>query len=139
MILCYHGPQNLCLRNVSFVQICDFVRTENIKSLIEYIVTKHLSTPATPQDKSLEDIANSHVDTFKQLRKKHEENNPPAAATSLEAAVPPSNEVNADDSHNILNGAARPMLNPKAIEDQVSFWPIIISVALRSIADNSLP
>ena len=138
MNLWYHGPQKLCLKNSSFIQICDFVRTENIKSLIEYIVTKHLSTPATPQDKSLEDIATSHVDTFKQLRKKHEENNPPAAAASLEAAVPPSNEVNADDSHNILNGVARPMLNSKAIEDQVSFRPINVSVTLRSIADNSL-
>ena len=100
--------------------MCDFIRTENIKSLIEYIVTKHLSTPFTPQDKSLEAIANSHVDTFKQLRKKHEENTQPAAVTSSEAAAPPSIETNVGDSHNTLNGA-RPMLNPKAIEDQVSF------------------
>lgn len=98
--------------------MCDFIRTENIKSLIEFIVTKHL-TPSSNDGKSLEDVANPHVDTFKQLRKKYEENSPPTRASNMEVEAPPLNETNVVDSNDALNGI-RPILNKKALEDQVS-------------------
>jgi hypothetical protein len=100
--------------------MCDFIRTENIKSLIEFIVTKHLTPSSIPNDgKSLEDVANPHVDTFKQLRKKYEENSPPTRASNMEVEAPPLNETNVVESNDALNGT-RPILNKKALEDQVS-------------------
>lgn len=107
------------------LQICDFIRTENIKSLVEYIVTKHLSIP--PHDgKSLEEVANTHVDTFKQLRKKYEENTQPLGTSStMEVEALPSTDVKSADTHDTLNGA-RQILNTKALEDQVSLFIVCI-------------
>ncbi|ACI64719.1 hypothetical protein THAPS_269314, partial [Thalassiosira pseudonana CCMP1335] len=64
------------------LEMCDFIRTENIKSLLEYIVSKHLLEPMDLNGIiSLEEIANPHVDTFKQLRKKHDENTTPTGGS----------------------------------------------------------
>lgn len=100
--------------------MCDFIRTENIKSLVHYIVTKHLSSLITPtREKSLEAIADPHVDTFKQLRKKYEENILPAASSIQETNGQQANDPNLGDNRDAMNGAT-PILNQKAIEDQVS-------------------
>jgi hypothetical protein len=112
-------------------QICDFIRTEKIKSLIDYIVTKFLSPSATPtHEKSLEDIANSHVDTFKQLRKKHEENTVPPVASSMEVEAQLATDTNSED-HPVTLNTSRPVLNKKALEDQVSLmfsFPYVVDI-----------
>lgn len=75
----------------AIIEMCNFVRTENIKSLLAYIVTRHLSLKssvpmsATSEESgdgpgssshglSLEDVATPYVDTLTQLRKKYEDN-----------------------------------------------------------------
>lgn len=58
----------------AIVEMCDFIQNQNIKSLIEYIVTKHLVTVAGPDEKSLEDVATPYVSTLTTLRKVYEEN-----------------------------------------------------------------
>lgn len=98
--------------------MCDFIRTENIKSLIEYIVTKHL-LPSPAHGKSLEDIASKHVDTFKQLRQKYEDNSQPSGSSGMQVEAPPAIDKNLVDSHDTLI-SAKPILNKKALEDQVS-------------------
>lgn len=67
-------------------EICDFIRTENIKSLIEYIVTKymrHSSAQHSPSSSEstivklppcIEDLATPYVDTLTLLRRQYEEN-----------------------------------------------------------------
>lgn len=59
----------------SIVEMCDFIQNENIKSLIEYIVTKHLSA-SDPQTTvpSLEDVSGPYVTTLTTLRKAYEDN-----------------------------------------------------------------
>lgn len=70
------------------VEMCEFIRTENIKSLIEYTVTKHICQTANGTQLSpsstdttivklppcLEDLATPYVDTLTLLRQKYEEN-----------------------------------------------------------------
>lgn len=58
----------------SIVEMCDYINTENINTLIEYIVTKHLSAisvEATPVP-SLEDVSSPYVTTLTLLRKAYE-------------------------------------------------------------------
>mmetsp|Transcript_20125 Transcript_20125/g.43395 ORF Transcript_20125/g.43395 Transcript_20125/m.43395 type:complete len:1431 (+) Transcript_20125:446-4738(+) len=59
----------------SIVEMCDYIHNENIKSLVEYIVTKHLS----PEDASkglprLEDVSSPYVSTLTTLREAYEKN-----------------------------------------------------------------
>lgn len=68
------------------LEICEFIRAENIKSLIEYIVTKHMRQSSTQLSLSstdsasvklpqcLEDFATPYVDTLTLLRRQYEEN-----------------------------------------------------------------
>ncbi|KAL3770993.1 hypothetical protein ACHAWO_003308 [Cyclotella atomus] len=108
----------------AILEMCDFIRTENIKSLVEFIVSKHLTPSAIPNDgKSLEDVANPHVDTFKQLRKIYEENTQQTVASNMDVEAPPINETNVFDNNDALNGT-RPILNKKALEDQRKFRDI---------------
>ena len=63
-------------------EICDFINKFNIKSLIDYIVTKHFYPQETEQNNSsnsvhvknptLEEVANPYVDTLTLLREKYE-------------------------------------------------------------------
>lgn len=99
----------------SIIEICEFIRTENIRSLIEYIVTKHLSEGQALSNSrdsdfkhlpSLEDVATPYVDTLTQLRQKYEEN------------------IKKDDSTDGFTDGGerrRTALNEKAIEDQRKF------------------
>ena len=98
----------LLLRNK---KICDFICLENIKSLIDYIVSKHLTknnsaSSVDVNNPSLEDIANPYVETFKQLRKMYNENNT-------------KSEMNGNHDGLQLNGGEKIILNEKALEDQV--------------------
>jgi hypothetical protein len=99
--------------------MCDFITTENIKSVIEHIVTKHLSEqPPSPKVSnakikrrtSLEDIATPYVNTLTLLRQKHEEN---LSLTKSEASE------NLGESSFFDNENQRMVKNDKAREDQV--------------------
>jgi len=109
----------------SIIEICEFIRTENIKSLIEYIVLKHLcqhssastnnsTSPATGDalnklPPSLEDVATPYVDTLTLLRQKYEENVNFANGATNDTIV-----SDGDRGH-------RTGMSEKAIEDQRKF------------------
>ncbi|KAL7431810.1 hypothetical protein ACHAXM_005183 [Skeletonema potamos] len=103
-------PVGSNLISSAVLEMCDFIRTENIKSLLEYIVTKHLAKSTSPGEKSLEDIANPHVETFAQLRRRHEEN----MGVHLDL-----NEDGQPGSDGVtFSGRPPPVMNKKALEDQ---------------------
>jgi protein phosphatase-4 regulatory subunit 3 len=57
----------------AIVEMCDYITTEGIKSLLEYIVTKHLSVvPEHETIPSLEDVSSPYVSTLTVLRKAYE-------------------------------------------------------------------
>ena len=57
----------------SIVEMCDFINSKNINSLIEYIVTKHLSVTGTEAPApSLEDVSSPYVNTLTDLRRAYE-------------------------------------------------------------------
>lgn len=59
----------------AIVEMCDFIQSENIMSLMEYIVTKHLSATQTGSEGlSLEDASSPYVSTFTTLRESYEQN-----------------------------------------------------------------
>lgn len=98
--------------------MCDFIHNQNIKSLIEYIVTKHLSvsSPSSVTDRpSLEDVATPYVQTLTILRKTYEED--------LRNA---KEQASDQDGSGQGNGAGsyydhgRTGMSEKALEDQVS-------------------
>lgn len=113
-------------------KMCDFICLENIKSLIDHIVLKHLSKKSASADATalskdggsrvgLEEYANPHVDTFKQLRKAYEDNNADSGSDS--------NALNGGrDGLLMMNGRGRSILNKKALEDQVSSLNILLSL-----------
>jgi len=99
-------------------EICEFIRTENIKSLIEYTVTKHIyqngnGTHLSPSSTDttivklapcLEDLATPYVDTLTLLRQKHEENVSELSNGTIEE-----------------NKGSRIGMSDKAMEDQRKF------------------
>jgi hypothetical protein len=99
------------------LEMCDFIRVENIKSLLEYIVTKHLSKPTSPEEESLEDIANPYVDTFAQLRRAHEEN------MGVHHDLNEAGHQGPNNDGTTFSGRPAPVLNKRALEDQVSKFP----------------
>lgn len=115
------------LLSSAILEMCDFICIENIKSLIHYIVTTH-STCKNPESSigisslSLEEIANPHVETFKQLRKIYNEN------TTTEnqgggGLLILDNEVSINGIRDgvAMNGEDSIILNEKALEDQRKF------------------
>ena len=59
----------------SIVEMCDFIHNENVMSLMEYIVTKHLSvTRSGSPIPSLEDVSSPYVSTLTTLRESYEQN-----------------------------------------------------------------
>jgi hypothetical protein len=111
--------------------MCDFICQENIKSLIDHIVSQHLSVrksaSSTSDDNklksSLEDIANPHVTTFQRLRKAYEKNHNLEDQPGKEPLLRDGdlNNMNrSDDDCLVVNGCVRPTLNKIALEDQVS-------------------
>ena len=112
-------------------KMCDFICLENIKSLIDHIVTKHLSmamNTSTANDTnthSLEDIANPHVDTFKQMRKAYEDNTKTEEGGGGAGLLHCSGDADLKGSFHdgmqlMMNGRGRSILNKKGLEDQVS-------------------
>lgn len=109
--------------------MCDFIRAENIKSLLEHIVTKHLATvsghsPPT-NDKmhsndtpTLEELSNPYGDTLAQLRKKYEENKSLAGGVKGNSEAGTLENADNDDRAATSNGKERTS-NKKALEDQV--------------------
>jgi hypothetical protein len=98
--------------------MCDYIRNENIKSIIEHIVTKHLCQKPSSTDMSdatmkitpsLEDVATPYVDTLTLLRRKYEEN-----VNATKVGKGESSGSNAFD-----NDSQRIMQSAKAREDQV--------------------
>jgi len=58
----------------AIVEMCDFIHNENIMSLMEYIVTKHLSVTHTDcRGPSLEDVSSPYVSTLTTLRESYEQ------------------------------------------------------------------
>lgn len=121
------------LLSSAILETCDFICVENIKSLIDCIVLKHLSkstaasstTTDGKNNPSLEDIANPHVDTFKQLRKAYDDNN----NIKLEQGGGEGggllhsnlNVINGNHDGLLMNGQGRSILNKKGLEDQRKF------------------
>ena len=120
----------------AIVEMCDYIHTENIKSLLEYIVTKHLSA-THPENTvpSLEDVSSPYVSTLSVLRQAYEAN--------IKAESMPPSPINAPKSPTSPggsryfggNGAGRMVtstlahhptrqLNGKALEDQRKFQAV---------------
>jgi hypothetical protein len=107
----------------AIVEMCDFMHTENIKSLIEYIVTKHLSATNTEAPvPSLEDVSSPYVSTLTVLRKAYEKN---LKGGNKALSVDAQEQPQGDDSHsryfhgNSVVRTSRVVMNEKALEDQV--------------------
>lgn len=114
--------ENACTLTICFVEsseMCDFIRTENIKSVIEHVVTKHIRPQHPPSSEvtdvpmkrilSLEEVATPYVDTLTLLRVKYEENSVITKVGLNE--FPDGNVFNSDEQKLIQNERAR--------EDQV--------------------
>lgn len=112
--------------------MCDYIHNQNVKSLIGYIVSKHLIPNTDPssspksttskQEPSLEDVATPYVNTLTVLRKAYEDN---VAASQM------ANDQHHQDENVSANGGGnsrffpsmRPRVNlsEKAMEDQRKF------------------
>jgi len=123
----------------AIIEMVDFIRTENIESLVDYIVRKHLSHPrphvnaktdlCSPGKSlpSLEDVATPYVDTLSQLRKTHEENMNASkgggkATDMLDACMENGHHPSSgyfDDSPS--GRSPRVVMSQKALEDQRKF------------------
>jgi Component of IIS longevity pathway SMK-1 len=114
----------------AIVEMCDFIQNQNIKSLIEYIVTKHLVSPSAPGQKSLEDVATPYVNTLTTLRKDYEGNlhSTNGSANNTTGNVEMSSGVDlrngGNDYHRFFSSSlirnTQSGLSEKAMEDQVS-------------------
>eukprot|EP00536_Pseudo-nitzschia_multiseries_P000592 jgi/Psemu1/179113/e_gw1.7.168.1 len=95
----------------SIVEMCDFINTKSINSLIEYIVTKHISaTGAEAPVPSLEDVSSPYVSTLTCLRHAYE-------TLVKERNNQNENQACADRANNAI-GRPRVVMNERAIEDQ---------------------
>ncbi|KAL3919463.1 MAG: hypothetical protein SGILL_003739 [Bacillariaceae sp.] len=98
----------------SIVEMCDYINTENISCLIEYIATKHLSSaPAKAPLPSLEDVSSPYVSTLTYLRQAYEKNR------SLQG-----NGVNQNQEMELApsnSGDGNIAMDEKALEDQRKF------------------
>jgi Component of IIS longevity pathway SMK-1 len=112
----------------AIVEMCDFIQGQNIKSLIEYIMTKHLSAPG-PDQKTLEEVATPYVNTLTTLRKTYEDNITAAAANVAAGQGVP--DENSHGPNTAANGHSRYFAaagwrrveptSEKALEDQRKF------------------
>lgn len=109
----------------AIVEMCDFVYTENIKSLIEHIVTKHLSTTSETPIPSLEDVSSPYVSTLAILRRAYEHNlktADKAAASNTKEGEPKEGDNLHSEYFNGGPATRTPVaLNEKAREDQRKF------------------
>lgn len=98
----------------SIVEMCDYINTENILSLIEYIATKHLSSAGaeTPLP-SLEDVSSPYVSTLTCLRQAYEKNLGNKGSDAMQNPESKSNGSNEQNGNMVMN--------EKALEDQRKF------------------
>ena len=103
----------------AIVEMCDFIHNQNIKSLIEYIVTKHLSATSSPSSvtdrPSLEDVATPYVQTLTILRKTYEDD----LRSDKDQAVDQEGREQSNGTGSYYDHA-RSGMSEKAMEDQVS-------------------
>lgn len=110
----------------AIVEMCDFIQTQKIKSLIEYIVTKHLGSPTVEGQTSLEDVSSPYVSTISTLRKFYEESFMSTNGNPIKLDMHESDETsNGGNDHNRYFGASfirnsQPVMSQKALDDQVS-------------------
>jgi hypothetical protein len=110
----------------AIVEMCDFIQSEGIMPLMEYIVTKHLSATNTESPvPSLEDVSSPYVSTLTTLRESYEQQKQKA---QQQGKVGPAPESPFGQSHgsgsryfsaNPIAQAPR-VLSGKALEDQVN-------------------
>ncbi|CAJ1958480.1 unnamed protein product [Cylindrotheca closterium] len=99
------------------VEMCDFIHSENINSLIEHIVTKHLSVEGTTNP-SLEDLSSTYVNTLTVLRTAYEKN---LKEAPMSESVDGKSEATINGGTRYTGGSERTILNEKASEDQRKF------------------
>lgn len=129
----------------AIVEMCDFVQKENIKSLLEYIVTKHLSASSDTPIPSLEDVSSPYVTTLKTLRLAYENNlkitsEPSSVNSTSEQLVHGDEEARPGYSHGEthVRSAPRPM-NEKAREDQRKFREMDHEESYFDADDDDIP
>lgn len=129
----------------AIVEMCDFIHSENIKSLVEHIVTKHLSSVPDRPAPSLEDVSSPYVTTLTTLRRAYEKN----LKMSTRQVTGTSNNVDtptpADEAQSEYfpsNAGARNtaiVLNEKAREDQRKFREIDQEESYFDTDDDDTP
>jgi protein phosphatase-4 regulatory subunit 3 len=114
--------------------MCDFIHNQNIKSLIEYIVTKHLfaaSLNSVTDQPSLEDVATPYVQTLTILCRMYEDDLRQAnEQVADQEGCAQSNGIFFDNSAAQMTGRSE-----KALEDQVRFFEWIRRLAHLQIND----
>lgn len=105
----------------SIVEMCDFINLKNMNSLIEYIVTKHISaTGAEAPVPSLEDVSSPYVSTLTCLRHAYEtlvrEHSTQSNFNQSRGGSETTGLLNT-----VLGRASRVVTNEKALEDQRKF------------------
>lgn len=125
-------PCYLFVQNSALLKMCDYIHNQNIKSLIEYIVSKHLIQPTGPssspksttsqQGPSLEDVATPYVSTLTLLRKAYEDTVTTSKMAKDEHHQGENVSANGGDNSRYFT-SMRPHVNmsEKAIEDQRKF------------------
>ena len=127
----------------AIVEMCDYIHTENVKSVIEYIVTKHLSaSSAEGPMPSLEDVSSPYVSTLTELRKAYEKNLKAANKTQATETTEPQAGGGASHSRYFHNTGAvratRVVMSEKALEDQVSSRCVAYQNSQNSLTENQI-
>ena len=126
--------------------MCDFIHTENIKSLIEHIVTQHLSASGeeTPLP-SLEDVSSPYVSTLTVLREAYEKNLKGVSQAQVvdEHGNSPTRGGGSESHSRYFHNHSvartnRMVLNEKALEDQVRTRDLLCSITQPTISDKNL-
>jgi len=103
----------------SIVEMCDFINSKNMKSLIEYIVTKHISVSGSEAPvPSLEDVSSPYVSTLTCLRHAYE-----TLERERKSQPNPNQSLGGGENTGLsmLERANRVVTNEKALEDQRKF------------------
>jgi protein phosphatase-4 regulatory subunit 3 len=120
-----NNPVGDNLVSSAIVEMCDFILTEKITSLMEYIVTRFLSGPENGGP-SLEDVSIPYVSTLTNLRQAYDNN---LARQKKKNEGDEDNEKNVDEGegsryflgNNIMNRSRVRRLSGQALEDQRKF------------------
>jgi len=115
----------------AIIEICDYIKNENIKSLLEYIVTKYIRQQQRDQTESkgtqnqsptLEEVSTPYVNTLTHLREKYEENMAsPKSGTGGDLDFTAKNSKYSQDTFDSQGSGQTIRMSEKAIEDQRKF------------------